>query len=64
VTRGENRHALRKVLEDLEVRLEAYLTEWREQLGFQENVGAGITCNKQPPESTGQKKGVETRHLK
>jgi hypothetical protein len=62
VTRGENRHALRKVLEDLEVRLKAYLTEWREQLGIQENVGTGITRNKQPPESTERKKGVETRH--
>jgi hypothetical protein len=56
VTRGENGHALREVLEDLEVRLEAYLTEWREQLGVQENVGAGIARDEQPPESTERKK--------
>jgi hypothetical protein len=56
VTRGENGHALREVLEDLEVRLEAYLAEWREQLGVQENVGAGIARDEQPPESTERKK--------
>ena len=33
MTRGENGHALREVLVDLEVRLVEYLTEWREQLG-------------------------------
>ena len=56
MTRGENGHTVREVLEDLEVRLEAYLTEWREQLYVQENVDAGITRNEQPPESTERKK--------
>jgi len=65
VTRGENRHALREVLEDLEVRLEAYLTEWREQLGIQEDVGAGIARDERSPASIERKKkGVETRHRK
>jgi hypothetical protein len=36
VTRGENKRALSEVLEDLEVRLEAYLTEWRRELHVQE----------------------------
>ncbi len=65
-----NRDALREVLEDLEVRLEAYLTEWREQLGIQEDVGACIARDERPPASIERKKkgaetqGAETRHRK
>ena len=33
---GVDREALQKVLGDLESRLEAYLVEWRQQLGIQE----------------------------
>ena len=31
-----DRNALREILGDLETRLEAYLVEWRQQLGIQE----------------------------
>jgi len=31
-----DRDALQKVLRDLETRLEAYLVEWRQQLGIQQ----------------------------
>jgi hypothetical protein len=48
VTRGENKRALSEVLEDLEVRLEAYLTEWRRELHVQEWPKARIDHDKRP----------------
>jgi hypothetical protein len=48
VNRGENKRALSEVLEDLEVRLEAYLTEWRRQLRVQEWPKARIDHDEQP----------------
>lgn len=56
MTRDVKRHAIREVLEDLEIRLEAYLTEWREQLDIQEEIGACIDRNEQPPAPTDRKK--------
>lgn len=44
-----DKNALREVLEDLETRLEAYLVEWRRQLGVQERPGASIDHDEQPP---------------
>lgn len=64
MTRGENWQALREALEDLEVRLEAYLTEWRDQHGIQEDVGAGIARDEQSPSPTKREKGAETQHPK
>jgi hypothetical protein len=59
MTRGANEQALRKVLEDLEVRLETYLTTWREQLGIKEEAGAAISRNEQfPVPIERKKKGV------
>jgi hypothetical protein len=53
------------VLEDLEIRLEAYLTEWRVQLGIQEEAEADMARKEQPPASTERKKkGVQSPHLK
>ena len=54
---------LQKVLKNLETRLEAYLTEWREQLGFQEEAEAGIARDEQSSAPTKrEKKGVETNN--
>ena len=65
MTRGANGHAIREVLEDLEIRLEAYLTEWRVQLGIQEEAEADMARKEQPPASTERKKkGVQSPHLK
>jgi hypothetical protein len=67
VTRGANRHVIREVLEDLEIRLEAYLTEWRGQLGIQEEAEADMARKEQPPAPTEpeqEKKGVQSAHLK
>ena len=66
MTRGEKRQALRVALEDLEVRLEAYLTEWRDQYGIQEDVGAGIARDEQTPSPTKREKGAQaqTQHPK
>jgi len=42
-----------QAFKDLEIRLEAYLTEWREQLGIQQE--AGIARDEQPTVASGQK---------
>jgi hypothetical protein len=43
-----DKNALREVLEDLETRLEAYLVEWRRQLGVQKRPEASFDHDEQP----------------
>jgi hypothetical protein len=44
-----DKNALQEVLEDLETRLEAYLVEWRRQLGVQEWSEVSIDHDEQHP---------------
>jgi hypothetical protein len=61
VTGDLDRNALQKVLGDLETRLEAYLVEWRRQLGLQERTEASFDRNeRRQAAAEREKKGVET----
>jgi hypothetical protein len=50
--RHVDRNALQEVLGDLETRLEAYLVQWRRQLGIQEWPEAGIDRKEHRPVAT------------
>jgi len=56
-----DRAALQKVQGDLESRLEAYLVEWRRQLGIQRRPESSNERKGRSQTATeGEKKGVET----
>jgi hypothetical protein len=59
--RGVDGKAIHEVLCALETRLEAYLAEWRRDLGIQERPEAGIDRKERRPAATErEKKGVES----
>jgi hypothetical protein len=55
-----DRNAIQEILEDLETRLEAYLVEWRGELGLRGVCDAGIDHTERLPAVSGrEKEGLE-----
>jgi hypothetical protein len=55
-----DRNAIQEILGDLETRLEAYLVEWRGELGLRGVSEAGIDRTERLPAAPGrEKEGVE-----